>query len=390
MSSPLPEASTQRRVERLLAELPVSTTAVTNVAANVRWLTGLAGEPHELYGMAPLWCVVGPTGDWRVVAPAGEAAWIEERGLIDRLVPHGTFFLSGAPSDALRAATTGGATLAEALGHALAAVDGRGRIAIDGRVSAEVARDLEPALGRDRIVLGGDAWQRARQVKDDDEVAALRRVNAVAEAALAAGLATLEEGTTERDLVGTVRLHMVEAGARPLLGSIGFGERGALVDFAPSDRPLRAGDAVRMDVGCVLDGYHADLARTAVLGDPPNWLAEAHAALVAGEDAALDALRAGVAASEIFAVAVAATRATGLPDYQRTHCGHGIGLEMYEPALIAAHVDEPIPAGATCCVETPLYLIGRAGIQIEDAVVVTATGHERLGSLPRELLSAGA
>src|SRR4051794_37684167 len=113
MPTPDPETgtSTGRRVERLLAELPAATAAITNVAANARWLTGLAGEPHELYGMAPLWCVVGPAGDWRVVAPAGEAAWIEERGLLDHVVPHGSFFLAGAPSAALRRATRGGATL---------------------------------------------------------------------------------------------------------------------------------------------------------------------------------------------------------------------------------------------------------------------------------------
>lgn len=381
--------SSEARAERLVAELPVGAAAVSASAPNVRWLTGLAGEPHELYGMAPLWCVVGPGGHWRVVAPAGEAAWIEERGLLDRVVTHGSFVLRGDPSDALRAAATAGRTLGEALAQALRDVDAGDHVVLDASIGAAVLRQLGSDLGQDRLVLDGAAWARARQTKDEAELGALRRVNAVAEAALEAGLSAVDEGTTERDLVTAIRRHMIEAGARPLLGSVGFGERGALVDFAPSDRPLRAGEAIRMDIGCVLDGYHADLARTAVLGEAPAWLAEAHAALVAGEDAALAALHAGVAARDVFHAAVEATRSAGLRDYERSHCGHGIGLQMYEPPLIAAASEDTMPAAATCCVETPLYLIGRAGVQIEDAVVVTTSGYERLGSLPRKLLEAG-
>jgi Xaa-Pro aminopeptidase len=182
---------------------------------------------------------------------------------------------------------------------------------------------------------------------------------------------------------------MVEHGARPLLGSIGFGERGALVDFAPSERLLAEGEAIRLDVGCVLDGYHADLARTAVLGESPLWLTEAHAALLAGEQSALAALRAGVSGADVFASAVLAVRGSGLEDYERSHCGHGIGLNMYEPPSIRPDSHDPIVAGMTCCVETPLYMIGKAGVQIEDAVLVTEAGCERLGALPQELLAAG-
>jgi Xaa-Pro aminopeptidase len=377
------------RAERLLSLLPSGMGALACDSANVRWLTALAGEPHQLYGMAPLWVVLGPNGDLRVVAPASELAWIEEQTGLDAVLAHGSFVLRGEPSTHLRQGVGAGATLAQALNAALVEVAATGELLLDdgGTPSAieQAARELRPH----RLRIDAAPWLRARAVKDDYEVAALRRVNRVAETAIASALEQAQTGVTERDLLRWVQQTMVEHGARPLLGSIGIGERGALVDFAPSERSLSEGDAIRLDVGCVLDGYHADLARTAVLGEPASWLSEVHAALLAGERAALALLRPGVSGSELFACAVEATRAAGLADYERSHCGHGIGLSMYEPPLIRPGSDEPIVGGMTCCVETPLYMIGQAGAQVEDAVLVTDTGVERLGVLPQGLLAAG-
>src|SRR5215207_10108575 len=98
MTTPSPGGT---RGARLAAELP-GHAAIAAEPANVRWLTDLAGEPHELYGLAPLHAVVGPEGDMCVVAPASEAAWIEEAGRLADVVTHGGFVLRGAPSQRLR------------------------------------------------------------------------------------------------------------------------------------------------------------------------------------------------------------------------------------------------------------------------------------------------
>jgi Xaa-Pro dipeptidase len=171
-----------------------------------------------------------------------------------------------------------------------------------------------------------------------------------------------------------------------MLGSVGIAERGALVDTVATDRALAPGEPVRFDVGCVLDGYHADLSRTAVLGTPPAWVHDAYGALLAGERAAITAAGPGVTPAQLYEVALHATRAAGLPDYDRTHCGHGIGLRIYEPPLVAPGHDEPLEPGMTLCLETPLYRPGVAGLQVEDAIVVTHSGSERLGKAPQDLV----
>jgi len=377
------------RAERLTAELPSGGAAIARDVANVHWLTGLAGEPHQLYDMAPLRAVVGPSGEVRIVAPASELAWIEEQRGLEGVIAHGKFFLAGEPSTALREAISRSGTLLEALRQALGEVGAGARVVLDGGERTGLDPQLEGSFA-DSVLLSPQAWLRARAGKDAGELAALRAANAVAEAAIVAALGRARPGCTEAELVGWLRETMVRAGARPMLASVGFGERGALVDFTASpQRRLAEGEPIRLDVGCTVSGYHADLARTAVLGEPPAWLAEAHQALLAGEQAAIDGLRAGANGAELHELAVQGTRAAGLAEYSRTHCGHGIGLAMYEPPLLAPGQSEPIEAGMTLCVETPLYLIGKAGIQIEDAVVVTESGCERLGQLPRQLLAAG-
>ena len=184
--------------------------------------------------------------------------------------------------------------------------------------------------------------------KDADEIAALRAVNAAAEAGIALALDRAAAGVSEAQLLAWVREAMVARGAEPLLGDVGIGERGALVDFVPGERELRHGDVIRFDVGCTLAGYDADLARTATFGRPPQWVVDHHAALVAGEEAALRALRPGWRPAPSCSPPPgpgrrhARRRAAGLLP---SHCGHGIGLDIYEPPLVAPGHDEPLAAG---------------------------------------------
>jgi Xaa-Pro aminopeptidase len=387
------------RADRLRAEWGNGTTAfVAAHPAAVRWLTGLAGEGHELYGNTPLWAVVGPEGPAVAVVPACELAWVQELAAPEAVRPYGRFVFTGSGARCLSAYSP--APPLEAVLRATLDELGAGElVAVDDGISYPQGARLARALAPRRLVARPDAPSRARRVKDEGELDLLRQVNRIAEEAVLAAAAALRPGVTERELLAIVRRSMVERGARPMLGSVGIGERGALVDTVASDRALRRGEPVRFDVGCVLGGYHADLSRTAVLGTPPAWVVETYGALLAGERAAIAAARPGVAAAALYDVAVRATRDAGLGDYDRTHCGHGIGLRIYEPPLVAPVApggrEPPLVAlgtpdrlepGMTLCLETPLYITGVAGLQVEDAVAITADGNERLGRAAQDLV----
>ena len=100
-------------------------------------------------------------------------------------------------------------------------------------------------------------------------------------------------------------------------------------------------------------------------------------------------MKPGVPVSEIFDVAVRVTRERGLPHYQRHHVGHGIGLEPYDPPTLNAATQTLLQPGMVFCVETPYYEHGWGGVQVEDAVEVTAGGTRRLTRSSQDLAIIG-
>lgn len=132
------------------------------------------------------------------------------------------------------------------------------------------------------------------------------------------------------------------------------GLRSALADARPSDKACRPGELLRSNVGCVVDGYCSDVARTAVLREPDDLQARRYGALLAGQEAKLDAARAGVAPQEeLFDAAVGAVLEHGFSRYRRNHCGYGISIENYERPLVAPGAEEELAAGMVLCLETP-------------------------------------
>src|SRR2546425_2420265 len=232
-------------------------------------------------------------------------------------------------------------------------------------------------------------FRRARMVKSPEEVACLERAAQIAEDGVAAVLAMLEPGVTEREAACVYEAEILRRGAQPFFTVITIGERAALADVYPAERALKPGDMVRFDLGCVYQGYRSDIARTAVLGRPDDKLARFYAAILAGEKAAIAAMKPGVPVSEIFDVGVRVTRERGLPHYQRHHVGHGIGLEPYDPPTLNAATQTRLEPGMVFCVETPYYEHGWGGVQVEDAVEVTAGGTRRLTRSSQDLAIIG-
>ena len=113
-----------------------------------------------------------------------------------------------------------------------------------------------------------------------------------------------------------------------------------------------------------------------MLGEPSARIASYYRALHKGVGAALDMIRPGVRASDVFARTVEVTRREGIAHYQRSHVGHGIGLDGYDLPDLSPTSTDVIEEGMVMCVETPYYEIGWSGLQVEDTIVVTKDGIE--------------
>lgn len=264
-----------------------------------------------------------------------------------------------------------GAIRAAGLGRAAIGVDELGLL--PGHWEA-----LEDALPDATLVPAARLFREIRAVKTPEEIERLRTVAQITERSIAAALDAVGDGATELDLARAFHARTVEEDAFPVLGCIGFGTRSAMPNVQPSDRRISRGDVIRFDVGGRYRHYRADIARNAVYGSPDDRVGRYYEALHAGVAGALAMIRPGVAAAEVYHACMATVRGRGIPHYQRSHVGHGIGIDGYDLPDLSPGSQDVIEEGMVLCVETPFYELGWCGLQVEDMVVVRAGGVETL------------
>jgi Xaa-Pro aminopeptidase len=227
-----------------------------------------------------------------------------------------------------------------------------------------------------------------REVKDERELASMREAARLGGEALEGLLPRLREGVTERQVAVELELAMRRLGADGLAFEtiVAFGEQAAEPHHHPGDRPLRAGDWIKVDFGARVDGYCADMTRTAVLGRASQRQRDLYELVRGAQDAGLDCLEAGVPAGEVDRACRQPIADAGLGDSFPHPTGHGIGLEIHEAPRLAAGSRARVASGTPVTVEPGVYLPGFGGVRIEDLAVARPGGHELLTTTPKELL----
>jgi Xaa-Pro dipeptidase len=260
-----------------------------------------------------------------------------------------------------------------------------GRIGYD-LLSPAILDHVEKTLGKGCMVPAGELFKEARCHKTDAEVELLRRSAQITEDAIQAAVAIARAGVTERQMAIAFNRHLVEQGSEPVIAFIRFGANGGVSQVPPSDTALERGDLIWFDVCGSHQGYLSDIARTFALGDPGARARDYYSALLAAEQAAIEAARPGASAADVFDACVAAARAGGIPDYRRHHVGHGIGLDVYEAPLLAPGQDLRLFDGMVLNVEAPYYEVGFGALHVEDPIRVGTSGNQILTRTSRELV----
>jgi Xaa-Pro aminopeptidase len=299
---------------------------------------------------------------------------------------YGNFFVYTSPASVNYAALPKPEpTFFDALRAALrATLPSGGDIGLDASSSAELA-ELKNIISH-RSFDARSKIAQARRIKTPEEIEKIRYAAQITEKGMERALQHAAAGVTELELSALIAEEIRRGGGIPRFVVVTAGERAALADAYATRYQLRTGDLLRLDIGCTVDGYWADTARTAVIGEPSREQKARYDALLAGELAQLELAKPGIFASELFDVAVEKVKKGALPNYQRTHCGHGIGIAAHEfPTLNPANHDVVVEERMVFCVETPYYEIGWGGMMVEDMIVIGPGGHELLTHLPREL-----
>lgn len=361
--------------------------------ANVRYVTGFRSLVEAVFHTRQF-AVFTPRGTALVVPAVDVVPIVLEAVPVDHIVCFGGFVVPPAErptpdGQRLRAILEARAEdPGQALVRALAALEVRsGRLGLDeqglpGPLWSELKERLAPRI----VVPAFDPLLAARRVKAPFEIECLERALHIAEEALNAVIQMLKPGVTEREAVALYDAEVLKRGAETYPAIVAFGERSAIPAWWPTDRALRRGDLVRFDLGCVFKGYYSSVARSAVMGEPGPRQQRVGEAVQAGLQAAVETIEPGLPASRVHQAALDATRAAGLPAFQRFQVGHGIGLEPYERPELGAGIATPLEAGEVLRVEVPWYEPGWAGLSVKETVLVTTRGHHVMNRSARGLV----
>jgi Xaa-Pro aminopeptidase len=346
-----------------LEALGVDALLVTS-AANIRYLTGFGG-----------------TNGVALVRPGG-ATFLTDFRYTERAAPLQAYMeVRRAEREVIRSACE----------HLAELAPGAQRIGFESAHMTVAQHERLAAAAPAPPVATTGAVERLRAVKDAGERELIRRSAALIEPVLervaAGGLA----GRSERDVAWSIQeaFHAVGAEGLSFPSIVASDERGAQPHAEPGDDVIGPDTFVTIDLGCVLDGYCSDCTRTFATGTVPQRLRDAYAVCLEAQLAAMDAIRPGLSGRDADAIARDVIAAAGFGEHFGHPLGHGVGLEVHEDPRLSAVSSATLEPGMVVTVEPGVYLPGLGGVRIEDLVILTESGCERLTGYPKELTTLG-
>lgn len=340
---------------------------VVSDLTNIRYLTGFTGSAALL-----------------LVTP-GRATFVTDGRYRDRSAEE----LGGAGVDAdIRIVAAG----ADAEVAAAMADSGSSRLGLEAdHVTWSQQRRWAGELFADGdLVATSGLVEQLRLVKDDGEVARLRAACAIADDALGRVRTVLLESPTEKEFAALLDSTMRGLGAADVSFDtiVASGPNGAKPHHTPSDRRILEGDLVVIDFGALVDGYHSDMTRTVAVGDVGYERRRMLTVVLEAQEAGVRAIGAGVEAAEVDRSCRSVIEQAGWGEAFLHSTGHGVGLDIHEEPRVGARSTATLGTGQVVTVEPGVYVSGLGGVRIEDTVLVTDDGCDRLTLAPKDPILA--
>lgn len=361
--TPIDCSARPARIRALLGEsAPDTTGLIVSDLTNVRWLTGFTGSSAWVLLLPDETVLVtdGRYGEQAARQLAG--AGVEGRVVVGR-------------------------TAAELIELIAGEVSGIDRLGFESahlthqqftRFDATLRPALQPTVG---------VVERGRRHKDAAELERIAAACAIADTALARVVPMLAERPTEVEVRNELEVVMRELGAAgPSYETIvATGPRNApLPHHRPTPTVIDEGHTVIIDVGALLDGYHSDMTRTFVVGEPSPLQREVYEVVLAAQCAGIAAVRPGLRTDELDAVCRDAITAAGFGPWFVHGTGHGVGLLIHEDPFVNPAGGWELQVGDVVTIEPGVYRDDFGGVRVEDLVEVTATGCRPLTESPKD------
>ncbi len=347
-----------------------ATAAVLFPSRNLQYTTGFVEEPSE----RPLFFIVPAEGDPVFVVPELYGQQVRAETWVSDVRTWGD------DDDPL--------ALTEAVVSELSIETHESRLLVDDTMWAQFTQALHALFPTATFGLASAVLGPLRCRKDDAEIEALREAAAITDQVVASirGLGSDAIGMTETELAADIETRLEAAGGTGVSfePTIAAGPNGAKPHHGHGEREIRAGEPVVLDFGTRASGYPSDQTRTFVFGgEPATTVTAVHEVVRNAQAAAIEAVEPGVAAGAVDSAAREVVESAGYGEQFIHRTGHGVGLEVHEEPYIVADNDRSLEPGMVFSVEPGVYVPGEFGVRIEDLVIVTDEGCERLNHADR-------
>jgi Xaa-Pro aminopeptidase len=255
------------------------------------------------------------------------------------------------------------------------------RVAVADQLWSSFLLRLQSALPGADWQEAGDVMRALRMQKDEHERDRMREVSRLTDEAwhefVEGGPIS---GLTERQAMDRLSALMKQRGLGEAFGICASGPNSASPHHHTGDRTIQPGDVVIFDWGGTLDGYKSDITRTVVVGEPTPEFRKVYEIVERANQATFDAVRPGVPCEELDRAARDVITEAGYGPQFLHRVGHGLGLDVHEEPYLVGGNTLPLAEGMVFSDEPGIYLEGKFGVRIEDAVLCTKDGAERLNN----------
>lgn len=229
--------------------------------------------------------------------------------------------------------------------------------------------------------------EKLRMVKSPEELEVLKAAAKIADDAFEHICSYIKAGMTELEVSNELEFFMRSQGATSSSFDIivASGLRSALPHGVASDKKIEQGDLITLDFGALYNGYVSDITRTVAVGEPSDKLKEIYQVVLDSQVLALEKIKPGMTGIEADAIARDYIKSKGYGEAFGHSTGHGIGLEVHEGPGLSFRSETVLEPGMAVTVEPGIYLPGIGGVRIEDDILITETGNERLTHSSKEL-----
>ena len=254
-------------------------------------------------------------------------------------------------------------------------------------LSLEFYRGLGENLDDVELVEKHELVWEMRKVKDPKEQEMMRKAGQLSDIGMEAIRNCIKDGIREHEIAAEASYVMMKEGAEdhafPFI--VASGQRSAYPHAGVSDRKIRRGDFVKIDMGASYRGYRSDNTRTFILGAPTEEQRKIYETVLEANEAALPEIKDGAAGMEVDKIARDVIENAGYGESFIHGLGHGVGLEIHEPPSLSKRSKDTLRVGNIVSNEPGIYVKGFGGVRIEDTVLVTSSGPECLTKFDRDL-----